>query len=226
MIDIIYSYYNQYNTLSTQVQLLNSYSKETKNTVNLIYVDDNSTQTAKQYLEKLKLTYSLYYITENVGWNNGGAKNLGIYNSKSDWKVVLDIDMFLTDNLLQEIFLYPKKENCVYKFLTNKIESTKPTIYKTYPGALMIHKNAVEKIGYFDEDFCGNYGCEDKAYFAKARHYNFKTVKLRTENKLIFLDGLPRKKSPEPINVKLFDSKNKNKEWSTDILRFKWKKII
>ena len=109
MIDIIYSYYNQYNTLSTQVQLLNSYSKETKNTVNLIYVDDNSTQTAKQYLEKLKLTYSLYYITENVGWNNGGAKNLGIYNSKSDWKVVLDIDMFLTDNLLQEIFLYPKK---------------------------------------------------------------------------------------------------------------------
>lgn len=226
MIDIIYSYYNQYNVLSTQIQLLNSYHDEIKNKIRLIYVDDSSVQTAEKHLEKLNLKYSLYYITEDIGWNNGGAKNLGLYNSNNDWKIVLDIDMFLTENILREIIQYPKKENYVYKFITNEIENEQEDLYKTYPGAMMIHKTALNKIGYFDEDFCGNYGCEDKAYFAKARQYNFKTIKLRTKNKLIFINGSPLKKKPNLKNVQLFNIKAKTKKWSTDILRFKWKKIV
>jgi len=96
-------------------------------------------------------------ITDDIKWNQPGARNLG-FQELNDWIVCLDIDHLLTKDLYNKLNSMDKQIGTIY-YLGR--EDTKS--YNVY----MIHKDDFEKVGGYDEDFCGNYGYDDIHFFMK-----------------------------------------------------------
>ena len=148
--------------------------------------------------------------------------------------------MFISNNMFLEIIpvIQNTKIDTLYKLLSNERtlgwEHYNKTwdLYesKSYPGCLISTKQVFERIGYFDEDFCGRYGFEDKAVIHRAKQKQINIRKIKTKNKLIqFSSGTT--KVANKINTSeqriLYNNKCERPDtWSENILRFNWKQIL
>lgn len=90
---IIHTYYNEKTLLETQIERWNVYNQP----VNIILIDDGSQQipaidVIKEHTLKDYINFSLYRVTEDIGFNSHGCRNLGARLATTDWLVFLDID--------------------------------------------------------------------------------------------------------------------------------------
>lgn len=90
---IIHTYYNEQSLLETQIERWNVYNQP----VNIILIDDGSQKipaidVIKQHELKDYINFSLYRVTEDIGFNSHGCRNLGARLANTDWLVFLDID--------------------------------------------------------------------------------------------------------------------------------------
>jgi glycosyltransferase involved in cell wall biosynthesis len=90
---IIHTYYNEETLLETQLERWNVYNQS----VNIILIDDGSQKVpaidvVKKHKFKDYINFSLYRVTEDIGFNSHGCRNLGARLAKTDWLVFLDID--------------------------------------------------------------------------------------------------------------------------------------
>ena len=95
-ITIIHTYYNERTYLETQIERWNYYNTP----VNIILFDDGSQiEPAENVLKEHKLNdninFSLYRVTEDIGFNSHGCRNLGARLAQSNWLLFLDIDYTL-----------------------------------------------------------------------------------------------------------------------------------
>jgi len=95
-ITIIHTYYNERSYLETQIERWNNYNTP----VNIILIDDGSQiEPAENVLSEHTLNdninFSLYRVTEDIGFNGHGCRNLGARLAKSNWLLFLDIDYTL-----------------------------------------------------------------------------------------------------------------------------------
>ena len=95
-ITIIQTYYNERSYLETQIERWNYYNTP----VNIILIDDGSQiEPAENVLKEHKLNdninFSLYRVTEDIGFNSHGCRNLGARLAQSNWLLFLDIDYTL-----------------------------------------------------------------------------------------------------------------------------------
>jgi len=95
-ITIIQTYYNERSYLETQIERWNNYNTP----VNIILIDDGSQiEPAENVLKEHKLNdninFSLYRVTEDIGFNSHGCRNLGARLAQSNWLLFLDIDYTL-----------------------------------------------------------------------------------------------------------------------------------
>jgi len=105
-ITIIQTYYNERFYLETQIERWNNFTTP----VNIILIDDGSQiEPALNVLREHKLNdninFSLYRVTEDIGFNSHGCRNLGARLAQSNWLLFLDIDYTLQPsdlNRLQE----------------------------------------------------------------------------------------------------------------------------
>jgi predicted glycosyltransferase involved in capsule biosynthesis len=108
---IIHTYYNEEALLETQLERWNVYNQP----VNIILIDDGSQKTPaidviRQRELKDYINFSLYRVTEDIGFNSHGCRNLGARLANTDWLVFLDIDYTLQPadlTRLKENFLDP-----------------------------------------------------------------------------------------------------------------------
>ena len=90
---IIHTYYNEQSLLETQIERWNVYNQP----VNIILIDDGSQKVPaidviRQHELKDYINFSLYRVTEDIGFNSHGCRNLGARLANTDWLVFLDID--------------------------------------------------------------------------------------------------------------------------------------
>lgn len=90
---IIHTYYNEQSLLETQIERWNVYNQP----INIILIDDGSQKVPaidviKQHTLKDYINFSLYRVTEDIGFNSHGCRNLGANLANTDWLVFLDID--------------------------------------------------------------------------------------------------------------------------------------
>jgi predicted glycosyltransferase involved in capsule biosynthesis len=95
-ITIIQTYYNERFHLETQIERWNHF----KTPVNIILIDDGSQiEPAENVLREHTLNdninFSLYRVTEDIGFNSHGCRNLGASLAQSNWLLFLDIDYTL-----------------------------------------------------------------------------------------------------------------------------------
>ena len=95
-ITIIQTYYNERFYLETQIERWNNYNTP----VNIILIDDGSQiepaeNVLKEHTLNDNINFSLYRVTEDIGFNSHGCRNLGARLAQSNWLLFLDIDYTL-----------------------------------------------------------------------------------------------------------------------------------
>lgn len=203
-ITILYSYFGQTEMVKKQVQEWKNY----KDKVKLVYVDD----CAKVPLKKID-GVDVYRVLDDINWNQGGARNLGMSRVK-DWVLVLDMDYLVTKKNVEQILALKPKKGTVYYFGRTG-EDISYTLY-------LIHSDDFKKTGGYDEDFSGHYGWEDALFNRRVKdtlnreaHEEVKIQYFPGESS----GGADSDRNKDLLQWKLmFPEKKKN-------IRFKWKKL-
>jgi len=103
-ITIIQTYYNERFYLETQIERWNHYNTP----VNIILIDDGSQiepaeNVLKEHTLNDNINFSLYKVTEDIGFNSHGCRNLGARLAQSNWLLFLDIDYTLQPSDLKRL---------------------------------------------------------------------------------------------------------------------------
>ena len=182
----------------------------------------------KKYKDKAKLVYvddcapvplvkpegvEAYRVLDDIKWNQGGARNLGMSKQKG-WVLVLDMDYLVTEKNLNDILQLKLKKGTVYYFGRTG-EDISYTLY-------LIHSDDFKKTGGYDEDFSGHYGWEDALFNRRVKdtlnreaHEGIKIKYFPGESS----GGADTERNKDLLQWKLmFPEKGKN-------IRFKWKKL-
>lgn len=149
-------------------------------------------------------------INDDIDWNQPGARNLGAYLSTGDKLVFVDIDHLLPTR----IFVYEEGVT-MFKRLYGGREIP--------PNQGIVGINKKDFQGY-DEDFCGNYGKDDKFFLNS--HGRIRT----SDEYLVCLNSKTHRLVRDTTtNEELYKSKLAlllaGKYTPPPRLRFKWEKI-
>ena len=150
-ITIIQTYYNERSLLETQIERWNYYNTP----VNIILIDDGSQiEPAQNVLREHTLNdninFSLYKVTEDIGFNSHGCRNLGARLAQSNWLLFLDIDYTLQPSDLKRLQEEPLDLNSWYE-LNAKFKGRGDT-YMALNQFLIPRKLFLDSGGY-DESF-------------------------------------------------------------------------
>lgn len=155
MITVVCPWYYNTSILEYQLNAWNALPDELKDQAHFIVVDDGSPQ--KLQLPQMDLNFSMARINKDIPWNQPGARNLGAFLADTEFVLFTDIDHEITADALGKAIVKEKDPGTVYMF---------PRIFngKQHPShqcSFVIHKQAFERIGGFDEDFSGHRGHDD-----------------------------------------------------------------
>ena len=158
-ITITMPYYDAPLMLKEHLENWCAYPPDIADRVSIVLVDDGSPNyPAEEVLKTSKLPRSpihLYRVLENIPWNHGGARNLGMYNVPDGWVVTTDIDLVLDAENAEKILDLNKDSKRVYQPNRLDLVSGKWVPMKRHPESFVMTKEMFWKIGGFDEDFTG-----------------------------------------------------------------------
>lgn len=148
-ISIIQTYYNDKDFLQKQIE----HWKKIQVPVAIILIDDGSSEypafdIVKDVEFNSNIKFSLYAVTENIGFNSHGCRNLGAAVSRNDWLIFLDIDHFLEIDDLSKIYSMDLNQNNWYSFTTAHKNDTFPSM-----NTFMCSKKMFELGGGYDESY-------------------------------------------------------------------------
>ena len=150
MITFISTYYNELSYLKQWYERYEFISKHRPDTAEFIVVDDGSQQQpAFDYLQPLRQkNIRLYRVTQDIGFNSHGARNLAMKHTRTKWNVFLDIDRRLTDSTLFSVIDEHQyfKQGLVYQFTSTTDASCSLNDY-------IVHRDDFWETGGYDEEF-------------------------------------------------------------------------
>lgn len=166
---VIPCYLNQDNQDSLH-QLLRhyaSYPAELMDRIQFVLVDDGSPLPVT-IPQDIDLNVLLLRITQDIPWNQGGARNLGVLYSRSDKVIATDMDHLLPETTLRHVFNLGPMRKKMYK-LSRK--NANGEVITPHPNTFVMSRGRYLKYFGVDEEFSGAYGCED-GWFVRWQRYN------------------------------------------------------
>jgi glycosyltransferase involved in cell wall biosynthesis len=135
-----------------------------------IVVDDCSPEPLPLDLTGLNARY--FRVTTDIAWNQAGARNLGVAQSRGDWLLMHDVDQYFYSSFFEEalrrIYKTTLAQDTMYfvriKELMN-IQNGEALIH--HPNSFLVSRQTFMDYGMYDEDFVGCYGYED-VYLVRA----------------------------------------------------------
>jgi hypothetical protein len=220
-------YYNAANVLPLQLEYWNAYTDNIKKNLKIVLVDDcsNDAQKLSNVFKKIPdLDIEIYEVLEDIPWNDGGAGNLSVFVTKTDWVLRTDID-YLVPTDTMEYILNTEFDPTKYYTFDAMYHHNKQKI-DIHPSTLLITKKLFIDSGAYDEDFTGNHGYTDN--FLRLRLDN-----IAKNNHLnnVYIEGILNGSTHklirnDTINYDLLIKKiNNGLPIPTSHLRFKWKKV-
>lgn len=157
-----------------------TYSSDLLERIQFIFVDDHSPLKI-DIPEDCKLHYTLARVDDDIMWNQGGARNLGVHLARTSKLILTDLDHLFPETLMVDI-LDAKEPQVLYMF---RREKDGQKIYP-HPNTFFCTKATYFKVLGVDEEFCGHYGFEDiyfinqqKALGTKIKKFSRKKVILK-----------------------------------------------
>ena len=202
--------------------------------IEIIFIDDCSSPPIEidEVKPETELNFHMYRINDDIKWNIGGARNLGVEMSHKKWVYVLDLDLVLNNQIVRQLLETVTQINskpCYFK--TNRQRKDKPVP----PGCFCIKKEDFQQYGKYDEDYAGDYSCGEKLLY---RRLNQKLQYMEFPNIVLEYIDDPISKTPAYKNARQITNRKKKldqmkfQQIDTGVyqlgktLRFNWKKII
>lgn len=230
LITICLSYFNQNEILKKHIKAWKSFPAAAKERLNFSVIDDHSKIPAVEVLNDIDLSdidLSIYRVEDDIFCNMSGVKNLSAKVCETEWMLELDMDTMASAESVEKML--KKAEGSgkgeAFRFNRRVEDSQHEKNDIVHPFVCLIRKDDFWRAGGCDEDFAGSYGYTDAGFWHKSK--DLITVE---ECRDIYLDYLPEGNSEIVRNTKrnhkLLKSKKKSGKWSTDYIRFKWKKVL
>jgi len=198
--------------------------------IQFVLVDDCS-RVPVRIPADINLNIRLLRIREDIPWNQGGARNLGVVYSRSDKVLATDLDHEFTEETLRYLVDMPPLGRRMYRFRRLGTDG-RPT--RPHPNTFLMSRGRFLMFYGVDEEFCGAYGAED-GMFWRWQRYNgtrFSYLPKRYASRLRALDRERSYHSLERDKTRNTALKHrKKKEWamiggygghSRQFLNFTW----
>lgn len=215
--------------LNDLLKTYSTYSNKILERIQFVLVDDCS-QTPIRIPDDINLNILLLRVTDDIRWNQGGARNLGVMLAKTSKIVLTDVDHIFPEVLFSKM-LSAKVPSKIYKFKrsnnTGEKETSACNIYFSSKSVFF------KSLGY-DEEFCGNYGFEDTMFFEFQKKLRTKKCYFNRRNRIIVkrvendpnYHSLKRDTESNRIlfqkKLEQLNSKNPYKCHSRLFINFKW----
>ncbi|AXK39013.1 glycosyltransferase family A protein [Crenobacter cavernae] len=155
---ITHFYCNQksIDSVTDLLELYAGYSEEVRQRVQFVIVDDGSP--IEYEIPDVPLNLTWIKIDEDIRWNQGGARNVGVVYAKSDNVLVTDLDHRFPEESLKALCERPPCGKRLYKVWRKDGQGNWE---KAHPNIFFLSRGRFfERHGY-DEEFTGRYGAED-----------------------------------------------------------------
>lgn len=160
MLTIVMAVYGQPKILAHQLATISRYGDGILDQIKVVIVDDHGDPPATvDPYPRAMIDLKLFRITEDIPWNQMGARNIGMRESEG-WVVFLDPDMVIEPDMISRFIDRANSmvRGTVIKFALRR--SGNPLDF-TSPNTWLIHKQDFFDCGGYDEDFRGHKGWSD-----------------------------------------------------------------
>ena len=156
---ITHFYLNQ-NRSETITELLRhyaGYAPELLDRIHFVIIDDASPLKVEPPDLDLNLTW--LRIDQDIRWNQGGARNLGMIYAKSDQVLLSDLDLLFPEATLHALSEAKPCAKNIYKL--HEFDEASGELRKGHPNTFFLSRARFLRFYGYDEEFAGNYGAED-----------------------------------------------------------------
>ncbi len=176
-LSFVMAVYGQPLMLEKWFETIRRYDDDVLDRLELIIVDDHGDPPAEIPLDiQASLRCKLFRVTEQIKWNQMGARNLGVSHAASPWVLMMDPDMVVeppvAKRLLERIPKLGPGEliKLLLRYTNDVLDSSSPNVY-------LIRKADFEKAGGYDEDYAGHKGWSDVQFLHTLEGLKFKFAK-------------------------------------------------
>lgn len=233
---MIYPYYENPKMLERQVENWNRYSGELRGALRVILIDDGSTKyPAYDIFKDCKIPKKLYRVTEDIPWNQHGARNLGAKVAcKPDenfWLYMSDMDILLTPEMANVLFRKELDPKHYYTMERTFLPDCQRRKY--HCNTFMVKHSIYWAVNGYDEDYCGTYGGDGPFL----RQINTLAPRVHLDDVLLYgveRDVVPDANTDLPRKEGHFGDEYRRRfnrkratgdERSKNPIRFKWEKV-
>jgi hypothetical protein len=166
---VTHFYLDQQGT-STIMNLLQRYARydaKVLDRIQFVIVDDGSP--LEYEIPDLNLNITWLKITDQIPWNQAGARNLGVVYAKSDKILLVDIDHEFPEKTLSHMIARRECGRNAYRIWRSDPHTGK--IKKKHPNTYLLSRARFLRFYGYDEEFSGHYGAEDYRFVKLQKYY-------------------------------------------------------
>lgn len=148
---------NRTETITALLEHYASYAPDLLDRIHFVIVDDGSPLRIAPPELDLNLTW--IRVNEDIRWNQGGARNVGVVYAKSDNILLSDLDLMFPEETLRALVEAPPCGKNIFKF--KEKDKNSGELRKGHPNTFFLSRSRFLRFYGYDEEFTGNYGAED-----------------------------------------------------------------
>jgi hypothetical protein len=230
---VTHFYLNQ-NDVSSIMNLLRTYETydaSLLDRIQFVIVDDGS---PLQYdIPEFNLNMIWLKITDDITWNQAGARNLGVVYAKSDKILMVDLDHIFPEDTLHHMVQRLECGRDCYRIYRTDLETGQ--IKKKHPNTFLMSRARFLRFYGYDEEFAGHYGAEDYRFVKVQKYHGTRFLYLPKKYRCRERDDIDHRKSYHSLERDLthntpIDTRKKEEllaygpdsGYSRIFLNFKW----
>ena len=251
-VTLVHTFFGEVKRLEQLRKTWASWPEVVKDNIKIIIVDDHGTPSIEELisLEEARaanMNLSIYRIQDDLKNNAPGALNLGCMAAATPWILTMDSDNSFDADTIQRLLEFRPEHDRFYMFYRHRTTNVtgEPGANKVIPCTILLHKDLFLEANGFDEDLAGEwsvkythgglpgYALWDHALVARLID-EFRHTKV-IQDGYVAMEWMSDVVGPH-VESNYWDVRLNRSVWrkkqrgelpfSTDMLRFKWKRVL